>query len=88
MVPVLSDETSVANITGNLNVNEDSVSRILLFHTRESRKNVSLNRVEQPGISEFAVNKGHRYGSSIMARKTARSFTSLRERAMRTSPAT
>lgn len=61
MVLALSDEMSVAGIAGHLNVNEDSIWRILQYYVNEARKNVDLGHVDQLAIDEFAVQKGHRY---------------------------
>jgi transposase len=61
MVLALSDEMSVAGIAGHLNVNEDSIWRILQYHVNEARKNVDLSQVDQLAIDEFAVQKGHKY---------------------------
>jgi transposase len=61
MVLALSDEMSVAGIAGHLNVNEDSIWRILQHYVNEARKNVDLSQVDQLAIDEFAVQKGHRY---------------------------
>ncbi len=61
MVLALSDEMSVAGIAGHLNVNEDSIWRILQHYVNEARRNVDLSHVDQLAIDEFAVQKGHRY---------------------------
>jgi transposase len=57
----LSDELSVAGDASHLNVNEDSIWRILQYYVNEARKNVDLGHVDQLAIDEFAVQKGHRY---------------------------
>ena len=61
LVMALSDEMSVAGIAGHLNVNEDSIWRILQHYVNEARRNVDLSHVDQLAIDEFAVQKGHRY---------------------------
>jgi transposase len=61
MVLALSDEMSVAGIAGYMNVNEDSIWRILQYYVNEARKNVDLSQVDQIAIDEFSVAKGHSY---------------------------
>ena len=57
MVLALSAEMPVAGIAGHLNVNEDSIWRILQHYVNEARRNVDLSHVDQLAITSSPFRK-------------------------------